>query len=107
MTIRRTTIINRCGFSAAAFAAVLLVATRIHATTIYVADTGNNAIKKYTDGVVSVFANTGLSAPEGLAVDSAGNVYVANQGNNTITKFTPGGVGSLFANTNLISPRGL
>jgi sugar lactone lactonase YvrE len=107
MTIRRTTIINRCGFSAAAFAAVLLVATRIHATTIYVADTGNNAIKKYTDGVVSVFANTGLSAPEGLAVDSEGNLYVANLGNNTIMRFTPGGVGSLFANSNLISPRGL
>lgn len=31
----------------------------------------------------------GISAPQGLAVDSAGNLYVANAGNNTVTVYPP------------------
>ncbi len=58
-------------------------------------------------GVITVFANTGLSNPHGLAFDSAGNLYVANFGDNTIEKFTPGGVGSVFASTGLNQPFGL
>jgi sugar lactone lactonase YvrE len=67
--------------------------------------TGNsrpNLIKKFdsvTHADLGIFANTGLSLPQGLALDVAGNLYVANYGNNTIQKFTPDGVGSLFANT--------
>jgi len=57
--------------------------------------------------VGSVFANTGLNGPSGLAFDSAGNLYAANAGDMTIEKFTPGGVGSLFANTGLEAPHGL
>ena len=74
------------------------------AATIYVSNAGNNTIEQFTEaGVGSVFASTGLSNPQGLAFDSAGNLYVANAGNNTIVKFTPGGVGSVFAST---SPNG-
>ena len=29
---------------------------------------------------------TGLSAPDGIAVDAAGNVWVANSGNNSVTE---------------------
>jgi hypothetical protein len=57
-------------------------------------------------GVGSVFASAGVSVPQGLAFDSAGNLYASNAGSDTITKFTPNGVGTLFANT-LAYPQGL
>jgi len=38
-----------------------------------------------------------LSAPEGVAVDSAGNLYVADTGNDVIRKITPAGSGSTLA----------
>ena len=87
-------------------ALALLAATASRADTIYVSNQGNNTIEQFTSGGVgSVFANTGLSNPQGLAFDSAGNLYAANQSNNTIEKFTSGGVGSLFAS--LAAPSGL
>jgi hypothetical protein len=91
-------LINRLGSVVALIlAAALLAASASQAATIYVANSGNNTITKFTDGVGSVFASTGLSNPQALALDSAGNLYVANWANNTIAKFTPGGVGSVFA----------
>jgi len=82
--------------------------------TIYVADSGNNTIRKVTaGGVVTTIAGTagvkgssdgtGAAAsfyePSGLALDSAGNIYVADTGNNTIRKVTAGGVVTTFAGT--------
>jgi sugar lactone lactonase YvrE len=77
---------------------------------IYVADSGNNAIRKIApDGVVSTLAGGGLgraegagssasfSSPSGVAVDSLGNVYVADAGNNAIRKVTPAGIVSTLA----------
>lgn len=79
---------------------------------IYVADTGNNVIRKIaTNGVVSTLSGvagehgsadgTGSAArfwtPFGIAVDGAGNVYVADTGNNTIRKITPDGTVSTLA----------
>ena len=75
--------------------------------TVYVADSGNNTIRKITPGgVVSTLAGmpgvsgtadgTGASAqfnfPCGIAVDASGNVYVADTFNQTIRKVTSGGV---------------
>jgi DNA-binding beta-propeller fold protein YncE len=52
---------------------------------IYIADTGNNVIRRITyDGTVATFAGSGrdddFKQPVGLAVDTAGNVYVADIG---------------------------
>jgi sugar lactone lactonase YvrE len=58
---------------------------------------------------VSTFVNSGLSGPECLAFDSAGNLYVANMGNNgnsTISEVTPGGAVSAFVSSGLSGPIG-
>ncbi|WP_428330947.1 NHL repeat-containing protein [Mucilaginibacter sp.] len=78
---------------------------------VYVADQGNNLIRKITPaGVVSTLAGSGASgsqngtgtaasfyAPTSVAVDATGNVYVADSFNNMIRKITPDGVVSTFA----------
>jgi NHL repeat len=71
---------------------------------LYVADSGNNAIRKVsTNGLVTTlagngtygFTNNGIGTkatfndPNGIAVDGMGNVYVADSGNNAIRKLTP------------------
>ncbi|WP_440951430.1 6-bladed beta-propeller [Methanosphaerula subterraneus] len=65
---------------------------------IYVADTGNNRIQKFTSTgrYLTQWNSTGsevgtLSAPHSIAVDQYGNVYVADTGNNRIQKFTSTG----------------
>jgi streptogramin lyase len=80
---------------------------------LYVADSGNNTIRKITpDGTVTTLAGdsdpfsrggvdgTGSAArfdsPDGLTVDSAGNVYVADS-SSTIRKITPAGVVTTLA----------
>ena len=79
---------------------------------VYVADAGNNHIRKITPaGLVSTFAGTGVAgaangpdtatfnSPLGVALDGSGNVYVADYENNLIRKITPAGVVSTFAGT--------
>ncbi len=63
---------------------------------IYVADTGNNLVRKITPmGMVTTLpASTdktaALNSPGGVAVDSAGNVYVADTNNHCIRKLAQG-----------------
>jgi sugar lactone lactonase YvrE len=82
---------------------------------IYVADYGNNLIRKITPaGVVTTLAvsaggtgsanagaaNAGATSfkdPSGMAFDSSGNLYVADAGNNLIRKITPAGVMTTLA----------
>jgi len=42
-------------------------------------------------------ASVQLSAPQGAAVDQAGNVYVADNGNRSVRKITPAGVATILA----------
>ena len=71
----------------------------------------NNSIEKFnTNGVGTVFANTGLNLEgpnTGMAFDSSGNLYVANYNSNNIDKFNSGGGGSVFASSGLNGPIGL
>lgn len=79
---------------------------------VYVADSGNNTIRKITpSGVVTTLAGTagvyaandgtgpaaGFFYPYALAVDSGGTVYVAEVGNYTIRKVTPAGAVTTLA----------
>jgi sugar lactone lactonase YvrE len=64
---------------------------------LYVADTGNNLIRKISGGFVSTFSTGSFNLPEGVAVDSSGNVYVADTGNNTIRKITAQGTVTTLA----------
>ena len=83
-----------------------------NAGNVFVADGGNNTIRKVTPaGVVTTLAGlagssgsadaTGsaarFNAPSGVAVDSAGNVFVADAGNGTIQEVTPAGVVTTLA----------
>ena len=70
------------------------------AGNLYVADSGNNAIRVLTpagtDWVVSTLA-TGFNNPSGVAVDTNGNVYVSESNNGAIRKVTPAGVVTTLA----------
>ena len=53
--------------------------------TLYVADTGNNAIRRVTpDGRVSTIARDGLNGPIGITVDRSGRVIVADTYNDRV-----------------------
>lgn len=72
------------------------------AGNVYVADTGNQRVRKIaTDGTVTTVAGTGwrgfsgdggvavaakLDTPVGLALDAAGNLFIADSGNHRIRK---------------------
>src|SRR6266571_2890268 len=77
------------------------------AGNIYVANSGGNIT---VDGSITVYAagasgnatptatiaggNTGLSIPQGIALDGTGNIYVANINNNSITVYAAGASGN-------------
>ena len=78
---------------------------------LYVADGGNNSIRRIMPGGVvgtlagwtnagyadGVGTNALLNGPAGVAVDGMGNVFVADTGNNTIRKIATSGVVSTLA----------
>jgi hypothetical protein len=79
---------------------------------VFIADSGNNVVRKVTAGTITRFAGNytaGLSGdggpassaqlhnPSALAIDSAGNLYIADTWNSRVRKVTPGGVISTYA----------
>ncbi|MCD0489495.1 YDG domain-containing protein [Pedobacter sp. MC2016-14] len=96
--------------TAASFSSPFGVATDAPGN-VYVADYGNNMIRKISPGgVVSTLAgstasgsanDTGTAArfyrPFGVATDATGNVYVADYSNHQIRKISPAGVVSTMA----------
>jgi sugar lactone lactonase YvrE len=92
---------------------------------IYVADTGNNAVRIITpDGNINLFAGyvaagpptagyngdggpangAQLQLPVGIAVDGAGNLYIADSANNAIRKVTTDGSISTIAGLGPTAP---
>jgi len=87
------------------------------AGNLYIADSGNNEIRKVTAaGVISIFAGTGtfgssgdaglataarLGMPDGVAVDSLHDVFIADEANNKIREVKPTGIISTFAGTGI------
>jgi streptogramin lyase len=66
--------------------------------SIYVADTLNHRIQKFTSGGGFIrkwgtngSGNTQFSSPRDVAVDTKGNVWVTDRGNNRVVKYSPDG----------------
>jgi streptogramin lyase len=91
---------------------------------IYVADVGNNSIRKITAaGTVTTFAGNGtagfadgngsaarFNGPQGVATDAQGDIYVADTYNSCIRIITPAGVVSTLAlagNNFAVFPNGI
>jgi trimeric autotransporter adhesin len=77
--------------------------------TLYIADSGNNRIRRVRNGIITTVAGTGggspygnfggdegpatnaqLAQPRGIAFDSAGNLYIADTGNHRIREVSNG-----------------
>ncbi|MBU6429838.1 MAG: hypothetical protein KGR26_12565, partial [Cyanobacteria bacterium REEB65] len=61
---------------------------------LYVADSGNNSIRRITSGTISTVA-AGLIGPMGVAVDSAGNLFIADTGKNSVQEI-PAATGTKY-----------
>jgi hypothetical protein len=80
---------------------------------LYIADTGNNRVRKVSGGVITTVAGNGtsgfsgdngpatsaqLAGPEGIAVDSLGNLYIADTGNNRVRTVSNGVITTVAGN---------
>ena len=72
---------------------------------IYVADTGNNAIKRMDgDGNNIVTLGSGFSYPAGVFVDSDGKIYVADKGNHAIKRMDGDGTNIVTLGSGFYGP---
>ncbi|MBU0598501.1 hypothetical protein KKF61_05965 [Patescibacteria group bacterium] len=75
--------------------------------TVYVADTGNNKIKKITaSGTVSTIVSSGLSSPYGLRAYGS-TLYISDSGNNAIKSVATSGGTVTTITSSLSDPRRL
>jgi DNA-binding beta-propeller fold protein YncE len=80
------------------------------ADNVYIADTGNQAIKEWTtaNNTVTTLVASGLVYPSGVAVDSAGNVYIADTFHSAIKEWvTAGNTVTMLVDSNLSLPFGV
>jgi uncharacterized protein (TIGR03437 family) len=83
------------------------------AGNLYIADTGNNRIRKVVGGTISTIAGNGtagysgdngvaanaeLNQPLGIAFDASGNFYIADSANNRIRKIAAGTITTVAGN---------
>jgi len=77
------------------------------AGNLYVADTGNQRVRKITpSGVIFSVFSPSLASPACAVADSSGNVYIADAGSGIILKVSATGQSTTVL-TGLASPRGL
>jgi len=82
-------LVNATG-SAARFYYPRAITIDIHGG-FYVADSGNNCIRKIApNGAVSTIAGSSSNNPRGIAVDTTGNIYISDTNNNRILKINVG-----------------
>ena len=79
----------------------------VSGSTLYVADTGNNRVEEFstTGGTYLGQITEGMSGPQGLAVDDAGDLWVAQNGiytssDDSVTEYGPTGVEVFSIGTN-------
>jgi enoyl-[acyl-carrier-protein] reductase (NADH) len=80
---------------------------------LYIADFGNNRVRKVSGGNITTVAGNGiggfsgdgglattaeLSAPFGVTVDPAGNLYIADFGNRRVRKVSGGNITTVAGN---------
>ncbi|HEY4086864.1 MAG TPA: hypothetical protein VGM43_13045 [Bryobacteraceae bacterium] len=83
------------------------------AGNVFIADSGNNRIRKVSGGIITTVAGNGLAyfggdngpatsgelnAPSGIAVDSAGNLYIADRYNRRVRKVSNGIITTVAGN---------
>jgi hypothetical protein len=76
------------------------------AGNIFVADTGNNAVKEIQPNGTILTIGSGFNAPKDVALDANGDVFVADTGNNAIKEVLTNGTIKTLA-TGLQSPWGV
>jgi sugar lactone lactonase YvrE len=79
------------------------------AGSVYIADTGNSAVKKWVVGnnTVTTLVSSNLSIPGSVAVDGAGNIYIADTLHQAIKEWTASNGEVITLVTNLIQPEGV
>jgi len=86
------------------------------AGNLYIADYGNNLIRKITNGTITSISGTGtpgytgdastaakatLQEPEAVAVDASGNIFIADSANNVIREVSGGVINTIAGNGNV------
>jgi len=88
------------------------------AGNLFIADNGNNVVRRVTAGIISTIAGNGVAgyygdngpatsaslySPSGVAIDNSGNVYIADEYNSAIRMVAPGGTITTIAGTGIAS----
>jgi sugar lactone lactonase YvrE len=110
--------------TAATLNSPLAVAVHASSGNVYIADEGNNRIRKVSGGMMTTVAGNGvagfsgdcvaggalsaqLNAPSGVAVDASEIVYIGDLGNNRIRRLDGATINSLAVGGELNSPYGV